>query len=428
MPRPTTTASIQCEFFNWRLFSRDDVWYADGRGCQKRLGKHSLGTRDLQDAREKLRQLDRAKAIQFGFHNPEESNASSSERVTVSAGWDHHMRRASRPEVSGGTCSETQKRYRAVRTKHEKFCAARGVESWNEIDKEHILNYGTYLQKKEYADRSLYLELTTLKSVQKLLILDRKLPEKLRIYLSLRRPQGSDTYCFTPLQVRTMIARCKASKLDWLGHIIQLLACTGLRIGELATLRWSDIHYDTQKVPAFIALADERASSKRKQLGSARRTKGRRGRTIPIHPSLREILAAMPHHADGKLLHGPLGGRLKPDTVRNIFIREVIAPLKKEFPTPHGEVGFADARLHSLRHYFVSQAFVSGASEGEVKDWVGHRDSRVVEHYRHLSSEDSRRKMEQLDLLGDRSGQEGPDRDQSAQQGQENEGVNKSSP
>ena len=220
------------------------------------------------------------------------------------------------------------------------------------------------------------------------------------------------------MQVRAMLTHCRTSEQEWLGQIIQLLACTGLRIGELATLRWSDIHYDTQDVAAFVALADERASSKRKQLGSARRTKGRRGRTIPIHPSLREILAAMPHHADGMLLHGPRGGRLKPDTVRNIFVREVIVPLKEEFPTPLGEIGFAHARLHSLRHFFVSQAFVSGASEGEVKDWVGHRDSRVVEHYRHLSSEDSRRKMEQLDLLGDRSGQEVPDRDQSAQQGQ----------
>ena len=65
--------------------------------------------------------------------------------------------------------------------------------------------------------------------------------------------------------------------------------------------------------------------------------KERRGRTIPIHPSLRKILAVMPHHADGMLLHGPRGGRLKPDTVRNIFIREVIVPLKQEFPALLGE-------------------------------------------------------------------------------------------
>ena len=76
----------------------------------------------------------------------------------------------------------------------------------------------------------------------------------------------------------------------------------------------------------------------------------------------------------------------------------------------------------------ITPALICGASEGEVKDWVGHRDSRIVEHYRQLSSEDSRRKMEQLDLLEDRSGQEGPDCDQSARQGQEERGgVNKTS-
>ena len=33
-------------------------------------------------------------------------------------------------------------------------------------------------------------------------------------------------------------------------------------------------------------------------------------------------------------------------------------------------------------------------------DWVGHADSEMVRHYYHLSREESRRIMDQLDLLG----------------------------
>ena len=42
-------------------------------------------------------------------------------------------------------------------------------------------------------------------------------------------------------------------------------------------------------------------------------------------------------------------------------------------------------------------------SEGEVKDWVGHRDTRMVELYRHLREQDSKLKMQRIDFLGDQA-------------------------
>ena len=78
------------------------------------------------------------------------------------------------------------------------------------------------------------------------------------------------------------------------------------------------------------------------------------------------------------------------------------------FPSPPGERGFADGRVHSFRHYFVSQAFLSGVGEGEIMTWVGHRDSKMVAHYRHLGNADARRKMNQIDFLGEGSASDGP--------------------
>jgi hypothetical protein len=108
----------------------------------------------------------------------------------------------------------------------------------------------------------------------------------------------------------------------------------------------------------------------------------------------------MAHNPDGLVFAGPKGRRLKADVVRNIFIREVLKPLRLKFPTPAGEIGFEHGRLHSFRHYFISQAFLGGASEGEIRSWVGHLDSRIIERYRHLRSEDARRKMEQIKFFG----------------------------
>ena len=100
---------------------------------------------------------------------------------------------------------------------------------------------------------------------------------------------------------------------------------------------------------------------------------------------------------------GPKNGRLKADVIRSVFIKKVLTPLKDKFGTLSGEIGFAHARLHSFRHYFISQAFLGGASEGEIRSWVGHRDSRVIERYRHLRDKDARRKMEGIKFFEHRS-------------------------
>jgi len=102
--------------------------------------------------------------------------------------------------------------------------------------------------------------------------------------------------------------------------------------------------------------------------------------------------------------HGPRGGRLKPDTVRRIFVREVIEPLAKKFLTPVGERGFKHGRLHSFRHYFCSTCANNGVPERIVMEWLGHADSAMIRHYFHLHDDEARRRMSSLDFLGGAGG------------------------
>ena len=94
---------------------------------------------------------------------------------------------------------------------------------------------------------------------------------------------------------------------------------------------------------------------------------------------------------DGLVFHGPLGGKLKPDTVRNALIREVLKPLSKQFPAAAEEVGFADGRLHSFRHYLCSTCANRNVPEQVVKEWLGHSDSKMVRHYYHLHDDEAQR-------------------------------------
>jgi len=81
-----------------------------------------------------------------------------------------------------------------------------------------------------------------------------------------------------------------------------------------------------------------------------RRTKNRRDRSLPIHIERLPVLKGTKQSSDGLVFHGPREDKIKPDTVRNILIKQVIAPMKERFPTPPGAPGFEHGRLHSFRH------------------------------------------------------------------------------
>lgn len=154
----------------------------------------------------------------------------------------------------------------------------------------------------------------------------------------------------------------------------------------------------------MIHLTDERSHASRATLGGkARRTKARKDRMIPIDSALAQVLHALPRQENGLLFGAPAGKSLTQRVAREEFTAWVIEPLKDRFPSAEGQIGFQYGRMHSFRHFFVSRAFFCGASEGDIRDWVGHGSSRIVEMYRHLRPQESQLKMESLDLLNVRA-------------------------
>src|SRR5580704_14299041 len=122
-------------------------------------------------------------------------------------------------------------------------------------------------------------------------------------------------------QVQEVVATAYGMSLAkfaiWLGNIVSGLATTGVRISELAALRWNDVSDDLQ----IIQIVDER--HRRPRAGAeVRTTKTGRSRAFPIHADLRRVLETVPQSADGRIFHGPRGGRLKADVVRRGLIRD----------------------------------------------------------------------------------------------------------
>jgi len=313
--------------------------------------------------------------------------------LSIADGRRLYLEHVGRPSIQGGAAASTLKRYRAVFDKFQTFAERSNVVYWQQVNRKVLTDYNSWLDEKDYHGKTQYIELTVLKQAIKWLVGEELLPPSCQINMPLRSPTGTRTHCYSREEVQAIIAHCRSDAgLKWLADVATALATTGLRISELAALLWSDIDLDH----GLIRLTDDSRRARRSERENARVTKSHRDRTFPIHPDLREVLARVERRDDHRVFHGPLGGKLKPDTVRNILIRDVLTPLSTRFPGDGEANGILAGRVHSFRHFFCSTAANNGIPEQMLMSWLGHRDSEMIRHYYHLCNAESKRQMQGL--------------------------------
>ena len=187
------------------------------------------------------------------------------------------------------------------------------------------------------------------------------------------------------------------------------MAMTGARISELAQLTWADIDLEER----LMHLGDDSQGGP----DPGKTTKGKRGRVVPLHPSLVPMLrqdAAQPH---APVFKGPRGGLLKPDTVLKIMKRDVLPTAAEALYPDEAEAPVLGMKVHSLRHYFCTQCYRCGLAEQEIRELLGHRDSGITHLYKHLSTADQHRMINKLDpamtcaAMEPRGGADNPEED-----------------
>ena len=397
MPRPSKNTRYTLVHFTWILVTRDGVWWADGRSNKVNAGRHSLGTKDRAEAVNNLTRLDLTIAVGLGLAAADLLAPVRGAEVTLSDGRRLYEDHVARSPITGGARKSSQKRYRAVLDKFLTYLGRTGVTCWNRVTANTVQGYLNHLEQDGYAYGTQYLEGTTVKQVLNFLVEQKRLPAEAKINLKLPKPKGTDTHCWRPDELKAILAFThERAELRWLYDVVLTLTYTGLRIGELIALRWTDVDFAT----GMMNLVDESTSRRRTDARTIRTLKGGQGRSFPVHDELKLVLEAIPQKADGLVFHGPLGGRLKADTARTTLIRDVLRPLSSRFPTPAGGVGFADGRLHSFRHFFCSLCASQGIPQQVVMRWLGHQDSKLVAHYFHLHDDEARRQMRRV-TLGD---------------------------
>jgi len=158
-------------------------------------------------------------------------------------------------------------------------------------------------------------------------------------------------------------------------HMIVVALKTGLRIGELRALQWSDVDLVARKILV-------RHNLWRTTMGSPKNGKPRE---VPLCDTVLVALRMQRH------IRGPF-----------VFCNEdgsFVSPGKCEKPLKRAykKAGLREISWHMLRHSFASHLVIVGASLKVVQELMGHADIKMTLRYAHLSPEVSCHAVKLLD-------------------------------
>jgi integrase/recombinase XerD len=156
------------------------------------------------------------------------------------------------------------------------------------------------------------------------------------------------------------------------GLLVLFAALTGMRRGEIVSLRWSDIDMNSRLINI--------------QNSEYFTVKAMRPRTIPMNQDVFSLLLNIPKESD------------------YVFVDEQRKPYKagtvtKKFKRFAAKAGITDRiHLHSLRHSYASWLVQSSIPLAEVQKLLGHSSVVTTQIYAHLEHENLRNAVETIQL------------------------------
>jgi integrase len=154
----------------------------------------------------------------------------------------------------------------------------------------------------------------------------------------------------TPEEAEKYLQACAPSFFP----LAATLLFTGMRVGELFELKWTDVNLDSHTI-----------------IARPETTKSKKERVIPISDQIHEILANLPRTSD------------------YVFPGEDGKSQRKTCQHAHEKArrkaGLMDFRIHDLRHTFISLAVRQGYDLATISRIVGHSSTKITyEIYTHI--------------------------------------------
>lgn len=191
----------------------------------------------------------------------------------------------------------------------------------------------------------------------------------------------------SPMEVQEMVraARRLFPRLPEIAAWIQLAAYSGLRLGELAGLRWEDINFEAGKIRV------ERQYRASAQQPEDRWSAPKNGNTreIVLTPPAADALLDLPRNIDGYVFHTERG-RLLSQRTNFFYWAQVRAAMAERYPH------LAGLEFHMLRHFYGTYLGDKGLTGRDIAHQLGHTDGGRLadELYIHTIPENSNSRVQ----------------------------------
>jgi integrase len=164
-----------------------------------------------------------------------------------------------------------------------------------------------------------------------------------------------------PDEVQILLSNCA----DYLNPLVTVAVHTGMRKGELLSLKWDQVNSEQ----GIITLYD---------------TKNGERRDIPMDETVKATLREMERRGD--YVFCTAEGKA--------FVRA-----QKSFEVALKKSGIRNFRFHDLRHTFASNLAMAGEDLNTIRELLGHKDLTMTLRYAHLAPNHKTRAVNVLDRI-----------------------------
>jgi integrase len=256
-----------------------------------------------------------------------------------------------------------------------------------DITDQHIGKYQGARQKENASNRTINMEVSTLRMMMKSARLWGAIAQDVRM-LPERRDVGR---ALTPDEEARLLEACRKSPQPSLYTAVVVFCNTGLRNAELRRARWSQVDFLKAEF----------------QVGKSK-TAGGEGRIVPLNQAalgaFKEWRSRWPDAKPGdyvfpteKLMFKGAG---TPEqgimTSYDVDPGKPLGSWKRAWTSAKKQAG-VECRIHDLRHHFISALAQTQTPEATIQAISGHLSRKMLEHYSHVRLEAKRRAVELLD-------------------------------
>jgi integrase len=257
-----------------------------------------------------------------------------------------------------------------------------GSKRLDEIKRRHVKEFVGVLKEKDLSPARVQTVLAVLSGIFENAvedeIVDQNPCQRTRKYCGSGRLKNIDP--LTATEVQTMLENAARLKIE-LSTVYLVAVRTGLRLGELLALAWTDIDFDNRTVEVSKSF-DHRL----KRIGP---TKNRKSRTVDLTPATIEALRKLRTRRKVASISGAVFTNTEGERLHYLYLSR---KLKEIAPRP--------IRFHDLRHTYATLRIAKGDNIVDVSKQLGHHAvGFTLDKYAHWMPGEHKGQVDELDNL-----------------------------